>query len=81
MDPQTKLFELSARLDKSTDQFEKYELMIELSTQYQKMWKLRKALETSQDALLLSKKIIYDQFPSRRIRKSENSSFYALKIG
>jgi hypothetical protein len=55
----SKIEELSRKLSQSTDLIEKYELLIELSQLYKRMWKMKKALEISQEALALSRKIIY----------------------
>lgn len=57
-----KLKNLYTKLEKTNDYIEQYELLIQISLAYQKMWKLRKALEISQRALRLSQKIIYKQF-------------------
>ncbi|MEM9822040.1 MAG: hypothetical protein AAF985_13250 [Bacteroidota bacterium] len=57
-----KLEQLSQQLSHSTDPLERYEIMIELSVLYKKMWKMKKALEISQEALALSKKLIYAQY-------------------
>ena len=66
--------ELSYRFSKSNDPLEKYELLMELSILYKSMWKMNKALEVSQQALALSREIIYNRFPTISSSLTETNS-------
>lgn len=66
---QTPLDVIKKRLDETNDDFEKFYLLNQMAEEYQKMWKLNKALEISREALKIGQKLLQDshfKVPKRR---------------
>ncbi len=63
---------IQTKLSQTSDDLEKFHLLTEMSVEYKKVWKLRKALETSQEALKISHALLKGH---PRIRKKRPSFF------
>lgn len=66
---------IQARLAQTNDDLEKFHLLAKLSNEYKKMWKLRKALEISEEALNISQTLL-NQYPKRIKEKSRQVPYY-----